>query len=194
VRGEKKTFWQPVQTPRFPMSPAARIIRPNSRPLVPPSPLAGETICNHAVSRRHPEHCYRHIIRNAAAQLRHQTAQFQYATARKRHNAQQKRHITDHNQHDYRTIFLNRYVTRVQGPLKGPLKRILRPILGFKICPQTVKKLAWQVVNPPVLKENLGEFSSGYLIHPPPLRKGGDSFPVYAHLAGLKSGRNQVLK
>ena len=102
------------------MSPAARIIRPNSRPLVPPSPLASETMCNHAVPRRHPEHCYRNIIRNAAAQLRHQAAQFQYATARKRHNAQQKQYVTAQNQRDYRTIFPNWNVTRVQSGFKEP--------------------------------------------------------------------------
>jgi hypothetical protein len=120
-------------------APCCQIHPPKSSPpcsTFPSCPRNHLQLCDSSAA---PGRHHHYTIRNPAARLRHPAAQLWSPTARKRHNAQQKRHVTDQNQHDYRTIFLNRYVTRVQGPLKGPLKRILRPILGLKIYPQTAK-------------------------------------------------------
>jgi hypothetical protein len=92
-----------------------------------------------------------------------------YTTARKRHNNLQKRHVPAQNQPNYRTIFLNWNVTRVQVPLKF----IFRPILGLKYMFRQEKKLGAQVLNLPFLKGDLEGLSGSYLIPAAPFWQRG---------------------
>jgi hypothetical protein len=103
-------------------------IPPNSRPLVPLSPITNATTCNYVTPLRHPAATSDNLIRNAAAPLRHPASQLWHAAAPKRNIIQQIWHVPPQPWDNYRTIFLNWNVTRVQVPLKF----LSRPILGFK--------------------------------------------------------------